>query len=620
MPIRQLSAQTINRIAAGEVVERPASVVKELVENAIDAGATRIEVVAVDGGLSMLRVSDDGIGMSADDLVLAVERHATSKLVDDDLTIIQTLGFRGEALPSIGAIADLVIQSRARGADQAHEIRVNCGEKSQPRPAALNMGTRVEVRGLFSATPARLKFMKSERAENLAISDTVKRLAMANPTVAFTLTTGERTGLRLPACAHGPDGHLDRLGKIMGAAFVADAVALVGEREGIGVHGFVGLPTLNRGDATQQFLFVNARPVRDKLLVGALKAAYGDLVPKGRHPYVALFVTLDPAAVDVNVHPAKTEVRFRAPGAVRALLSGGIREALERAGHRASAGGGAAAMAAFARAGAGAASVEAGRERCSAPEDGSRWRPSDRDYRPVMDSGFAARAQAPFDSFEPSADASASAPVYAMPSPDAQEDEAQAVARPLGAARAQLHETYIVAQTEDAVILVDQHAAHERLVYERMKAQLAEGGVARQMLLVPEVIALDPDDVALLEANRDELVPFGLVIEAFGSDAVVVREVPALLGAKAVADLVRDLAGCLREGAGAVLVQERLHAVVATMACHGSVRAGRRLTPDEMNALLRDMEATPGSGQCNHGRPTYISLKLTDIEKLFARR
>ena len=484
MPIRQLSPETINRIAAGEVVERPASVVKELVENALDAGAREIDVVTVDGGLSLIRVTDDGCGMSADDLALAVRRHATSKLSDDDLTDIRTLGFRGEALPSIGSIARLSIQSRADGEPDACEIIVDRGEVLPVKPAALNRGTRIEVRALFSATPARLKFMKSERAENLAISEIVKRLAMAHPQVAFTLTTGERTGLRLPACPAGADGHLQRLGKIMGRDFLGDALAIQGAHHGIAVRGFAGLPTLNRGDAAQQFLFVNGRPVRDKLLIGAIKAAYGDLVPKGRHPYLALFVDVPPQDVDVNVHPAKAEVRFRAPGDVRAMISGGIRQALADAGHRASTAGGRAAVDILGR-GPGRESRGGAQHSGSAPAyagagGATRPHPPHATASPLP-AGFGERAQAPLDHAPAYHAACDQAPLSGIPMPSADasasasEPGPDLASRPLGAARAQLHETYIVAQTETSVILVDQHAAHERLVYERMKRMLTEG-------------------------------------------------------------------------------------------------------------------------------------------------
>ncbi|MEO0729186.1 MAG: DNA mismatch repair endonuclease MutL [Pseudomonadota bacterium] len=608
MPIRELSPETINRIAAGEVVERPASVVKELVENAIDAGSRSIDVVTVDGGLSLIRVTDDGCGLDVHDLPIAVRRHATSKLPDDDLLAIHTLGFRGEALPSIGSIARLSIQSRPPGASAGHEIVVDRGDVQPVRPASGNIGTCIEVRALFSATPARLKFMKSERAENMAISDIVKRLAMAHPGIAFSLTTGERTGLRLPACAPTPDGHLSRLSRIMGRDFVSDALRLDGERDGVRVSGFAGLATLNRGDTTMQFLFVNGRPVRDKLLIGAVKAAYGDLIPKGRHPYLALYVDIDSQSVDVNVHPAKTEVRFRAPGDVRKLISGAIRHALEEAGYRASARGGADALMKLATP---LSRGHADFSELPQPAVSPVERPLQQPRGSRLPVGFGERAQAPFElATMPSADASAHATAVA---PDD-------LARPLGAARAQIHATYIVAQTEDSVVIVDQHAAHERLVFERMKAALANGGVSRQQLLIPLVVPLNDAEIAVIEDHAMSLAELGLVVEAFGSDAVVVREVPALLGTKDVAGLVRDLAGRLLEDDTDNLLSERLNDVCATMACHGSVRAGRRLTPEEMNALLRDMEATPGSGQCNHGRPTYVSLQLSDIERLFERR
>ena len=618
MPIRQLSPQTINRIAAGEVIERPASVVKELVENALDAGAGEIEIVTAGGGIALIRVSDDGSGMSATDLSLSVERHATSKLSEEDLFDIRSLGFRGEALPSIGSIAHLTITTRAAGAAEALSITVDRGAKGQPKPAAHNGGTRVEVRELFSATPARLKFMKSEPAENRAISDIVKRIAMAWPAVGFTLVTGERASLRLPGCSDDSAGRLERLGRIMGREFMADAVQLEGGRDGIAVSGFAGLPTLNRPDAAMQFLFVNGRPVRDRLLIGAVRAAYGDMLPKARHPLLALFIDLDPREVDVNVHPAKAEVRFRDGGAVRSLLIGGLREALARAGHRATVAGGAAALDLLARrAQEDAAAAEAGNTQASgygsSDRDGApAWvPPPSRGVPPGYGPGLAEAMQAPLDGFDmPSADtAAASAPA-----------EPAALERPLGAARAQLHETYIVAETPHGIVIVDQHAAHERLVYERLKAALASGGVARQGLLLPEVVELDADAVEALAEASDELAELGLCLEPFGPASVIVREVPALLGKADVGGLVKDLAAdLLGEGSGLVL-KERLDAVAATMACHGSVRAGRRLTPQEMNALLREMEATPKAGQCNHGRPTYVELKRADIERLFGRR
>jgi DNA mismatch repair protein MutL len=599
MAIRQLSPETINRIAAGEVVERPASVVKELVENALDAGANEIEIVTVSGGLSLIRVTDDGIGMGAQDLALCVERHATSKLDSEDLLAIHTLGFRGEALPSIGAIAHLAIASRPRGARDALEIAVDRGAKQPLKPAALNPGTRIEVRDLFSATPARLKFLKSERAENLAVSETVKRLAMAHPHVGFSLTMGERTGLRLPRLDATADGMLQRLGRIMGREFMEDAVPVASERDSIAVKGYAGLPTLHRPDATLQFLFVNGRPVRDKLVIGAVRAAYGDLVPKGRHPLLALFVELPSTEVDVNVHPAKVEVRFRDGGAVRSLLIGALRHALENAGFRASAQGGARTLETLAR-------TDNGRT----PDRSFAW--SERTA-----STFAGERQAAFEEQDTFSD-------FANPTADTVAHE-QAVApeseqRPLGAARAQLHETYIVAQTESSVIIVDQHAAHERLVYERLKRALANGGVARQALLIPTIVEVGEDEALALDEKSAELAELGLVVEKFGPGAVAIREVPALLGTSSVDGLVKDLAADLMAEGTAEPLRERLEAVASRMACHGSVRAGRRLNGQEMNALLREMEATPFSGQCNHGRPTYVELKLSDIERLFGRK
>jgi DNA mismatch repair protein MutL len=598
MAIRQLRPETVNRIAAGEVIERPASVVKELVENAIDASAREIEIVCAAGGLSLIRVTDDGSGMETADLALSIERHATSKLADDDLSAINTLGFRGEALPSIGSIALLSIQSRAKGSRDGFEVVIDRGVKSPLRPAALNPGTRVEVRDLFSATPARLKFLKSERAENQAVSEAVKRLAMAHPEIGFSLTTGERMGLRLPRAEASADGLLARLGRIMGREFLDDALGIAGERDGVKVRGFAGLPTLHRPDASQQYLFVNGRPVRDKLLVGAMRAAYGDLVPKGRYPLLALFVDIVPADVDVNVHPSKAEVRFRDGGRVRALLIGAMQHALENAGHRASARGGMATLAAM-----GSDPVP----RASRTSYNRRWAGSD----PVMTPGLAEAMQAPFGALdEPSADARAAAEPAA----------ADLMDRPLGAARAQLHETYIVAQTRHSVVIVDQHAAHERLVYERMKKMLANGGVARQGLLIPAIVEVGAEEALALAEKAGELAELGLALKGFGPAAVAVREVPALLGDTDVDGLVKDLAAEILSEAEGSTLKDRLEAVCSRMACHGSVRAGRRLTGQEMNALLRDMEATPFSGQCNHGRPTYVELKLSDIERLFGRR
>jgi DNA mismatch repair protein MutL len=593
MAIRQLPPDLVNRIAAGEVVERPASVVKELIENALDAGARRIEVATAGGGLRLIRVADDGAGMEGRDLALAVERHATSKLASDDLAAIMTLGFRGEALPSIGAVARLTIASRASGAAEAHEIAVDAGAKSKLKPSALPAGTRVDVRDLFYATPARLKFMKSERVESAAITEMVKRLALARPEIAFALLSDERTVFRLEACPPGLLDHgLARMGRILGPDFVKDALPLRAARGNAVLEGFAGLPTLHRPNGLQLHLVVNGRPVRDKLLAGTVRAAYGDLLPHGRYPVLALFLSLPPDEVDVNVHPAKTELRFRDPNGVRSLIIGALREALGAAGHRATA---SLAQAALGR---------------MAPASNQGARPAP--YGRAL--GLAEEAQAPLASLaQPSGDTRGSAAP----------DEPRAASYPLGAARAQINDTFIIAATGDALVIVDQHAAHERLVYERLKRSFANGGIARQLLLIPEVVELDAEAVASLSAASPELERLGLVIEPFGANAVLVREVPSLLGTSGVKGLLADLAAELAESedeGGPRLLAGRLDHVLSTMACHGSVRAGRRLAPEEMNALLRDMEATPFTGQCNHGRPTYIELKLADIEKLFSRR
>jgi DNA mismatch repair protein MutL len=599
MAIRQLSPETINRIAAGEVIERPASVVKELVENAIDAGAAHIEVVVAGGGLSLIRVTDDGAGMSPDDLALAVERHATSKLDEEDLFDIRSLGFRGEALPSIGSIARLEIKSRTPIAAHGSTIVVTRGAKAQVGPAAVNQGTIVEVRDLFSATPARLKFLKSERAEAMAVSDIVRRLAMAHPDIGFTLQTGEKKPAVFVQGDRSSAAWLERIGAIMGREFMSDALEVSGAASGASapmrVFGFAGLPTLHRPDSTQQFLFVNGRSVKDKLLIGAVRAAYGDLIPRGRSPLLALFLDVAPSDVDVNVHPAKAEVRFRDSGRVRAMIVRALADALASAGHRASAQGGVLTVESF------AAGILPGPSPQPAPS---------RDYSWMLPS-FAEPTQSPFAVFDAP---SAEAPVIgASTSP-------QSMDNPLGAVRAQVHENYIVAQTRDGLVIVDQHAAHERLVYEKLKTALANGGVARQGLLIPAIVELDEDDAALLAERADELAEFGLVLEGFGIGAVAVRETPALLGETDVEGLVKDLAAELRTDGIARALKDRLDSVASRMACHGSVRSGRRLTVEEMNALLRQMEATPYSGQCNHGRPTYVALKLSDIERLFGRR
>lgn len=609
MTIRRLPETLVNRIAAGEVIERPASAVKELVENSVDAGARQIDVVLRDGGRTLISVTDDGCGMTPEELSLAVERHATSKLPDDDLTHIATLGFRGEALPSIGSVSRLSIASRPAGAD-GWEIRVEGGKVTPPQPAALTGGTRVEVRDLFFATPARLKFLKIERTEMDHAVNAVQRLAMAHPEVAFSIGDGERTRFSCNVeggLAGAQDVRLRRLAAVMGREFAENALAIDAEREQVRLTGHAGLPTLNRNTAKHQYLFVNGRPVTDRLLTGAVRGAYQDFLARGRHPLVALFVEIAPELVDVNVHPAKAEVRFRDPGIVRGLIVGGLRHALAEAGHRASTSVADSALGAF------------------RPGQGHRLPP------PPYAGGYgrggtvpqglaeaAAQYLAPHDGSSSGLPGLGAAPMGAsMAAPAAAE---QNVDYPLGAAQAQLHETYIVSQTGDGLVIVDQHAAHERLVYERMKAALAEGGVSRQGLLLPEVIELDEAAADGLADRAHELAELGLVLEKFGTGAIVVREVPALLGQADIAGLVRDLAGDIAELGDAHTLKERLDEVCSTMACHGSVRAGRRLNRDEMNALLREMEVTPHAGQCNHGRPTYVELKIADIERLFGRR
>lgn len=598
MPVRQLAENIVNRIAAGEVVERPASVVKELVENALDAGATRIEVMTDGGGRRLIRVTDDGDGMTRADLVLAVERHATSKLPGDDLMAIATLGFRGEALPSIGSVARLTIVTRHAIEPNAWGILVDAGEKSEMKPAALTEGTRVEVRDLFYATPARLKFLKTDRTEAEAIRDVVRRLAMSRPDVAFTLAGEERAPVTWGPALPGAAGQLARLGDVLGAEFRANAVGVRGGREGLSIEGYAALPTYSKGNGLSQYLFVNGRPVRDRLMLSAVRGAYADYLPRDRHPVVALFVAVDPREVDVNVHPAKTEIRFRDSGLVRSSIVRALQEALARDAQRVATTGGTATVAAF-------------RPNVT-PRRGWDWRNSP--AYPVQGAnalaGFAEVAQAAFDVGAPSADARAET-VEAAP---------ELIDRPLGAARAQLHETYIVAQTRDGIVIVDQHAAHERIVYERMKAALEKSGVARQILLISEIVELDEADVERLAARANELAKFGLVLEPFGPGAVAVSETPSLLGEVDAQALVRDLAEHMAEWDEALPLERRLMHVSATMACHGSVRAGRRLKGEEMNALLREMEATANSGQCNHGRPTYVELKLSDIERLFGRR
>lgn len=602
--IRRLPADAVNRIAAGEVVERPAAALKELVENSIDAGARSISIALNGGGKAEILVQDDGCGMGADDLLLAVERHATSKLApgeggDIDLMNISTLGFRGEALPSIGAVARLEIASRRANDATGSVLSVHGGVVDGPRPAAFSgAGSRITVRDLFYATPARLKFLKSDRSELSASTDAVKRLAMAHPEIAFSLTADGRKVFSYPAENPDEKGRLRRLGAVMGRDFEENAVSIDAAREHVTLKGFAGLPTFNRGLPDKQFLFVNGRPVRDKLIVGAVRGAYADFLARDRHPAVALFLDIDPELVDVNVHPAKTEVRFRDSGEVRGLIVGALRHALSEAGHRA-----ATTTSAFALGRMHAPSMT------SFPARSNPFRPDMRDFASLHDR--------PRDYAPQLVDAAPSARAESLAEASQTSEEAR---YPLGAARAQIHETYIVAQTEDGLVIVDQHAAHERLVYEAMKRALDAGGVARQGLLIPEIVELEAEEAERLDARREEFAELGLVLERFGADAVIVRETPALLGQTDIASVIRRLADDLASIGDGLALKERLEDVCGSMACRGSVRAGRRLTPDEMNSLLRQMEATPHSGQCNHGRPTYVELKLADIEKLFGRR
>jgi DNA mismatch repair protein MutL len=605
MTVRRLDPVLIDQIAAGEVVERPAAAVKELVENAIDAGARRIGVDLKDGGRTLIRIVDNGSGMGAEDLALAVERHATSKLPDGDLSRIATLGFRGEALPSIAAVARLTIRTRRRQDSVGHEIRVDAGRRGEVRPAAMAAGTLIEVRDLFHATPARLKFLKSDRAEAQAASLAIRRLAMGRPDIAFSFSGEGAQPFDHGAGGDGPEGRLLRLGQVLGADFRDNAAPVLAIRDGLHISGFASLPTYHRATGLEQHLFVNGRPVRDRLIVGALRAAYQDFLPGDRHPVVAIYLEIDPERVDVNVHPAKTEVRFRDPGLVRGVLVSALRDALAGAGFRASTLGGERLARAFAPPAEGRSRPEGGDfpahsgRLWAAPPPDMRQDEERHDLPPMADAaampGLGERPQAAFESRPADSD------------------------YPLGAARAQLHGTYIVAQTRSGMVLVDQHAAHERLVYERLKRQRDAEGIARQLLLIPEIVELPADAAGMLLESAEELERLGLALEPFGPGAVLVRAVPAALAGSDVQSLVRDVADQIAGEGGTTAVGRMADRLLGTFACHHSVRAGRVLRPDEMNALLREMEATPGSGQCNHGRPTYLELKLSDIERLFGR-
>lgn len=616
--IRQLDDSAINRIAAGEVVERPASAVKELVENAIDAGARRVTIELADGGKTLIRVTDDGCGMSADELPLALSRHATSKIDGSDLLNIHSFGFRGEALPSLGAVGRLTIQSRASG-EEAAEIAVAGGQMAAVKPCALNGGTVVTLRDLFFATPARLKFLRSDRAEMQAISEVIKRLAMAEPSVGFTLRDvsegKDRTTFRADPCSGDLfDALRGRLAQVMGGEFTDNALNIDAEREGFRLTGLAALPTYSRGSSVAQHLFVNGRPVQDRLLLGALRGAYADYLSRERHPAVALFVDCDPHKVDVNVHPAKSEVRFREPGLVRGLIVSALRHALAEAGHRAST--------TVAGATLGAMRPE--------PSGPPRVYQMDRPSQGALSSAY--RAQAPMTPAQPYQPFEAQAPRLAETGfaefagsfsgrvdPVEESPQGSDETLLLGAARGQVHENYIIAQTGDGIVIVDQHAAHERLVYEKLKHQMAERGVAAQALLIPEIVELSADDLSRLLSIADELSRMGLTIEAFGGSAVAVRETPAILGEVNAKALLTDILDEIADFGSSQLVQEKIEAILSRVACHGSIRSGRRMRAEEMNALLREMEATPHSGQCNHGRPTYVELKLSDIERLFGR-
>lgn len=613
MSIRQLPDDLVNRIAAGEVVERPASVIKELVENAIDAGASRINITTAAGGKSLMRIEDDGIGMDEADLRLSIERHATSKLTQDNLDDIQTLGFRGEALASIGSVSDLMISSRQADAESGLILTMMRGRFDGVAPVAMNKGTIVEVQNLFAALPARLKFLKSDRAETGAITEIIKRLAMSNPEVHFTLQGSDRKTLNWPAQA-APGGLRGRVGQVMGQDFVENSIEIGFARNGVVVAGLAGLPTFSRANSLAQYFFVNGRAVRDKVLIGAVRAAYADFLFRDRFPMLALFISVDPGEVDVNVHPAKAELRFRDQGAVRGAVIRAIGTALEQAGFKASRKGADAAMAAF-----------------RAPDMAQQPQPYAPGYSGMAGQGASsaglsaagrdiAREVARFDT--PISGDEPGLPQFGEPSaryePASEPEIPQEF--PLGVARAQMFDNFIVAQSADALLLIDQHAAHERLVYERFKTQLAAGPVASQGQLIPVVVELPEEDCARLEDAAKDLAHFGLELERFGEGAIAVSATPALLGRANVEGLVRDLADGLAEWDSTEALTSRLEAVIGRMACHGSVRSGRRLRADEMNALLREMEATPHSGQCIHGRPTYVELKKSDIERLFGRR
>lgn len=617
MIIRHLSENIINQIAAGEVIERPANVVKELVENAIDAGATRIEIMTANGGKNFIKVSDNGCGIPADQLTLAVSRHCTSKITDDVHNIC-FLGFRGEALPSIGSVAKLKLISRTKEAENAAEISVTAGKIVGPKPAAANPGTIVEVRDLFFVTPARLKFMKTDRAETNAISDMIKRIAIAFPHIRFSLSGLDRTPMELSATDNNTQGQLQRITQIIGKEFAPNSIALNAERESVRLTGFACLPSFNRNNSLHQFAYVNGRPVRDKFLWGAIRGAYADVMTRDRYPVAILFIDLPPAEVDVNVHPAKADVRFRDPGLIRGLIVGAIREALQQSGIRPTSTRSEAMLAAFQTqkplTQQSLGNFKNAHQFSSYSPQSHHFATASMVHKPLDSNGSFGLKENATPIMEglntPSGDA------Y-IPSTTPSSEE---LSYPLGAARAQIHKNYIIAQTQDSLIIVDQHAAHERLVYEALKNALYAKPLPSQLLLIPEIVELSEEDATCLLTHKDALQKFGLSIEPFGPGAILVRETPSMLGEINVQALIKDLADEAAEHDTTNNLKEMLDYVAATMACHGSIRSGRLLRPEEMNTLLRQMEATPNTSTCNHGRPTYIELKLTDIERLFGRK
>ena len=599
--IRQLTDDAINRIAAGEVVERPASAVKELIENSLDAGASRIDVTYADGGKTLLRVVDNGSGIKSKYLSLAVSRHATSKIDGTDLLNIHTFGFRGEALPSLGAVGRLKITSRSSDADCAFEITVTGGKIGEVKPAAFASGTVVDLNDLFYATPARLKFLRSDKAESRAIADVVKRLAIAEPKVTFTLKDISKGGEGRLIFKYDSDlsdhwrAMKSRLAQVLGTNFTDNSIMINTVREEIKLFGYAALPTYSRGAAVQQFFFVNGRPIKDKLLIGALRAAYSDLLSSNRYPAAALFIECDPKRVDMNVHPAKAEVRFREPGVVRGLVVSGLKHILAESGHR--------------------SSSTIGHQMLGAFNGNIASNP---DSKIAYQSVNNFNNQSKFQNLEQVKDNAAV--IEQINSSIAEEEKIDDDVFPLGMARAHLFENYILAQRANSLVLVDSHAAHERIIYEKLKELMLKDRIKTQTLLIPEIINLSESDVVRLLEFSDELKSFGLVLEAFGPGAIVVRETPALLGVVNAENLIKDILDELNDSDRSEILKIKIDAILSRISCHGSIRSGRRLKIDEMNALLREMEMTPHSGQCNHGRPTYVELSLSDVERMFGRK